>query len=535
MHAAAQQANTSVRVVGPACTNEYYCWNRDLLGMFLKGAGNRYGSGQVDAVSAHYYAGSSWADSMSIPQAWASRMWSYIQGAIAANDTRPLPVYITEWNLGTLDNGTGFNPMLGHGLVVADMLGAFAQSGVAQEDYFDVHASNSYGTGESRPVDSPTPSYYATAQWDHMGSSLLSLTQSADPRVGVSAYATSKADGSLQVLAINKQSVPQTVNIGFDGASAVGHHLHAYTLSGADGTVGTVLTSLRRRRRPSRRFEVWRPDGNGGWSKICQPTPIANLSAAAPLVVAQSCAVPVNAVAGTYYLKVSVFGPNWSPTYTYNNGAASFVVGGAPATATSTPVVGATSTRVPTNTPIPPTNTSVPPTATPVPPTASPAPPTPTNTPIPPTATSVPATATSRNTPTPPPATATGTGVLPAPTVTPTATHPHPSLPLRVRVSPTTVASGGLIVVRVHTALGAAVTADLDDGPSTHHVLMASGRADRHGNLTLSIRVDDVLAPTVATLMVTATDGLVTATRTTHVIIRPLATSHTSTHGGGRH
>jgi len=62
MHAAAQQANTSVRVVGPACTNEYYCWNRDLLGMFLKGAGNRYGSGQVDAVSAHYYAGSSWAE-----------------------------------------------------------------------------------------------------------------------------------------------------------------------------------------------------------------------------------------------------------------------------------------------------------------------------------------------------------------------------------------------------------------------------------------------------------------------------------------
>ncbi len=42
---------------------------------------------------------------------------------------------------------------------------------------------------------------------------------------------------------------------------------------------------------------------------------------------------------------------------------------------------------------------------------------------------------------------------------------------------------------------------------------MASGRADRHGNLTLSIRVDDVLSPTAATLTVTAKDGLVTATR----------------------
>ncbi len=118
---------------------------------FLKGAGNRYGSGQVDAVSAHYYAGSSWADSISIPQTWASRMWSYIQGAIAANDTRPLPVYITEWNLGTSDNGTGFNPTLGHGLVVADMLGAFAQSGVAQTE------PRRSSSGASRPPQPRRP------------------------------------------------------------------------------------------------------------------------------------------------------------------------------------------------------------------------------------------------------------------------------------------------------------------------------------------------------------------------------------------
>ena len=56
-----------------------------------------------------------------------------------ANDTRQLPVDISEWNLGDSDNGTGFNQTVGHALVYADMIGAFAQSGVAEEDYFDLH------------------------------------------------------------------------------------------------------------------------------------------------------------------------------------------------------------------------------------------------------------------------------------------------------------------------------------------------------------------------------------------------------------
>lgn len=221
-------ANPAVTVAGPAGTNEWYWWGLNSLGMFLQQTGNKTGSGQVDAVSLHYYAGSGWADTYNQAQQWVAPggPWTFIQNTIAANDTRNLPVFLSEWNLGSSDSGTGFNPTVGHGLVTADMIGAFAQVGVAQEDYYGIHGATSYGllygSGESRPVDSPTPTYYATALWGKMGAAVLSLTQSADPSATVSAYATRKADGSVAVLAINKTASAQPLQLSYQGFSPRG-------------------------------------------------------------------------------------------------------------------------------------------------------------------------------------------------------------------------------------------------------------------------------------------------------------------------
>jgi len=221
---AMHQADPNVKVIGPACTNEWFCWNRDFLGMFLRQTGHHAPNAPLDpsspgGFSLHYYAGSTWSDSMGVAQTWSSRMWQYTQDVIQQNDTRQLPVYLSEWNVGGSDSGNSFNASLGKGLVMADMLGAFAQSGVAQEDYFDVHTATHhgllYGTSESRPVDSPTPAYYATAMWGRMGRSLLPLTQSSWVNAGteVSAYAAKKDDGSLQILAINKQGAAQNITV----------------------------------------------------------------------------------------------------------------------------------------------------------------------------------------------------------------------------------------------------------------------------------------------------------------------------------
>jgi hypothetical protein len=240
---AMHQADPGVKVIGPAGTNEYQWWNRDSLGMFLQATGNRKGTGLVDGVSVHFYKGSTWYDARNVAQYWLSPTgpWAAIQQRIAANDTRQLPVYITEWNLGSSDSNNAFNPTVGHALAVTDMLGAFAQSGVAGEDYFVLHTASGwgllYGAGESRPVDSPTPAYYAMALWGHMGDRVLPIQQSDDPGDVMSTYATSGADGSVQILAINKQSVPHQVHIILNGASAAGHRLHIYSLAPAAGSV----------------------------------------------------------------------------------------------------------------------------------------------------------------------------------------------------------------------------------------------------------------------------------------------------------
>lgn len=238
MHA----ADPHVRVLGPVETNEYYWWGLDGLGMFLRGAGNRTGSGQVDGVSLHFYKGNSWYDSRGVAQYWLSPSgpWAAIQRMIRDHDTRNLPVYLTEWNLGSSDSNNAFTPTLGHALAVADVLGAFAQSGVAGEDYFDIHYANGwgllYGSGENRPADSPTPTYYAMALWGHMGTRLVALSQRDDPSSVLSAYATTRGR-SVQTLVINKQHVPRTVRLSLDGATPNGHRLRVYTLQGAAGGI----------------------------------------------------------------------------------------------------------------------------------------------------------------------------------------------------------------------------------------------------------------------------------------------------------
>ena len=119
------------------------------------------------------------------------------------------------------------------------MIGAFAQSGVTGEAYFDLHAGDSWGllyaSGESRPLDTPTPSYYATALWGQMGTQLLRSSASADPASTVSSYATARPDGSLQVLAINKSGQPQAVQIAISHRALRGRTLRVYDLAGRGG------------------------------------------------------------------------------------------------------------------------------------------------------------------------------------------------------------------------------------------------------------------------------------------------------------
>jgi MYXO-CTERM domain-containing protein len=243
-------ASAATTVIGPAGTNEYYWWALDSLGMFLKAEGNKNGTGQVDAVSLHFYSGTAWSDSMGIPQAWAASggPWEFIQQTISANDSRKLPVYISEWNLGNASGAV--NTSVGHALLIADMIGAFADAGVAGHEYFDVHCASAcdpnswgllYGGGDGAPLDTPTINLYAMALWRVMGTQMLSLTQSADPASAVSAHATTRGDGSVQVMAINKTASSQPLAITLTGYTQKGG-VSEYLLASAGDETSTMAS-----------------------------------------------------------------------------------------------------------------------------------------------------------------------------------------------------------------------------------------------------------------------------------------------------
>jgi hypothetical protein len=416
---AMHRANPNVQVLGPVGTNEWYWWGLDGLGMFLKGAGNKTGTGQVDGVSLHFYKGTSWLDSRDVAQYWLSSKgpWSAIESAIHAHDTRNLPVSITEWNVGTPALNTPFNRTFGHAIVTADMIGALALSGVKQEDFFDIHGAAAwgllYGVGESRPVDTPTPTYYAMALWKHMGNQMLDLKQSDDAGSVMSAYATRAKNGPIQVLAINKQPAARTLRIELQGVSPQGQRVSVYSLRGGTSGISSLDSVYDGKRTPSPLRPLPGPTSlgtarghvisytvpgytavvlnvagvtkNAGikWkapartapppapsvktigtvsqatlkpggteqlhasvrsntdlgtavvdlelydasnTKVFQDTQNVDIAANKTYSVHRQYKLPDSAHGGTYHYKIGVFGPGWTPIYTWNDSAGGFQV-----------------------------------------------------------------------------------------------------------------------------------------------------------------------------------------------------------------
>lgn len=248
--AAMHKAVPAVKVYGPASTNVYYWVQLDSLGMFLEATGNRYGSRQVDGVSLHYYTGHDWNDSLGAAQAWLgpNGLYAHIQQTIGFYDTRALPVDMSEWNLGASDFHNAFTPTLGHALLTADMVGAFAQSGVASEQYFDIHSAMGwgllYGDNEPRPLDSPTPTYFAMALWGHMGRQMLNLSATDAPASVTSVYASRYLDGRVTLLAINKLKTPRTIQVKFKDYNPRGKIVRVYDLRPSTGKGVTGLDAL---------------------------------------------------------------------------------------------------------------------------------------------------------------------------------------------------------------------------------------------------------------------------------------------------
>ncbi|MBA3846786.1 MAG: hypothetical protein H0X45_09095 [Planctomycetes bacterium] len=239
---AIKAADPKARMLGPAATNTWFWWHEKTLEKFLVAHGDKAGSGLADGISLHWYpegGAGPWAEKRGTAQAWAG-CHDYIRSVIDAHSTRPLPLYITEWNWGGGDKNTSMTT-LGCGLGNADVVGMFLRTGVAGHTHFCLQrVDHGWGVlamqGEALAENSASPSYFALSIAARMGSQVFATAHGADEGNVLSAYATGDAAGGRQVMLINKCERTLDVSAAFTQFAADGTTARIFTLVGANGT-----------------------------------------------------------------------------------------------------------------------------------------------------------------------------------------------------------------------------------------------------------------------------------------------------------
>lgn len=236
------------RILGPASCNVWFWWGQDNLGKFLRAHGNVQGSGLADGISLHYYpeaqasSVSDWNTHRNKNLDWERCMTNYIKPTMAALDTRPLPLYITEWNWAGGVYNTSARTMA-NALGCADIVGAFRDTGVKGHTHFTLHQiNNNWGvlatSSDYRPEGEVSPTYHALRLAALLGRDVLAVSHNADRGHVLSVYAAhAPEDGSYQVMAINKTSAPLTLRLSFLGYTPAGKTFVMHSLRGSNGGI----------------------------------------------------------------------------------------------------------------------------------------------------------------------------------------------------------------------------------------------------------------------------------------------------------
>jgi len=238
---AIKQADPSAKIMGPASTNTYFWWHEKNLEKFLKAHGNRQGTGLVDAVSLHWYTDGDkgpWEKTRGLAQGWA-RCMDYIQTQMKEYDSRPLPLYITEWNWGAGDKGDS-SEKFANALGCADCVGMFLRTGVSGHTHFCLqHVQRNWGViatrGDYRPEGEVSPTFFGLALASHLGGRVLETKNSVDESNVLSAYATNDDGNNLSVMLINKDGQQRDVQLTFQGYQPASAKV--WTLVPANGSV----------------------------------------------------------------------------------------------------------------------------------------------------------------------------------------------------------------------------------------------------------------------------------------------------------
>ena len=243
----------SIPVFGPATFNYGPGgWNDgDWVADFLKAEGNIHGKGIAAGVSFHYYNKSptlSVAFAQDVGQATAD-----VRNLAEANDSRDLDLIISEFGA----NNAG-NPVAASGAFMATAMNLaagvreVALQGLSGYQYFGVHGiRNPYASGgggwglltndNDGSVNLASPAYYAFRMTTLMGQRLHPTLQGIAGNGTLVTYGTSRADGSQQIMAINKSGGVLKMGFGFKGFDPSGGPVYIHTLVGASLSAETAV------------------------------------------------------------------------------------------------------------------------------------------------------------------------------------------------------------------------------------------------------------------------------------------------------
>ena len=234
---AIKKAVPTARVMGPSATNTWFWWACHNLEKFLKAHGDKEGTGMIDGISLHWYlerANKPWNEKRADTQIEWTKAMNFIKKTIADYDTRPLPLYITEWNwAGGMDNDSV--SMHANAMGVADSIGMFLRTGVAGHNFFCYKKiGRNWGvvasTQDNRPLNECSPTYYALTLAAKLHGDVLETANTADEGHVMSAYATRDTEGVVSVMLINKTEAPVEVAFDWKGAKPAGTAAQLYTL-----------------------------------------------------------------------------------------------------------------------------------------------------------------------------------------------------------------------------------------------------------------------------------------------------------------
>ena len=244
---AIKAVDSAAKIMGPAATNTYFWWHEKNLEKFLLAHGNVKGDGLFDAVSIHWYPEGTENKGWEKLRGMAQKEWpkrnEFLRGVMKTLDSRPLPLFVTEWNFSAGDKGNGPHAAkFFNALGAADMIGEFRDTGVDGQTFFVLqHINNNWGMiadsgeGGAFPAFGCAPTYYAITMANLLGPDVLTVTNSADPAEVLSAYASRTGKKQTEVMLVNKSDSPQTVALSISGMSLAGKKALVYTLKPLNG------------------------------------------------------------------------------------------------------------------------------------------------------------------------------------------------------------------------------------------------------------------------------------------------------------